>query len=99
VQTSKRSADSVYDEIEGLTGNRAELERERFAYIKALRSLKALRDDSAIWDIAPDDFKLNILAAIDGITAAKNALWDTIEHTDAGISRLMDLVQNGAFND
>lgn len=99
MSTNQRSADSVYGEIAGLTGNRAELERERFMLIKAIRAMRALRDDSAMQCEMPDDVAAEFDAAIERLTAIKGKIWTAIEKTDRDIQRLTDLVQNGAFND
>lgn len=95
---STRSPDSVYEEIAGLTGNRAELERERFLFVKAIRALKAVLDDSAIVGPMEQSSSDEIQAAIDKLEGWKHELWAAIEKTDHDIQRLTDLVQNGAFN-
>lgn len=96
---STRTLDSVYEEIAGLTGNRAELERERFMIIKAIRALKALRDDGPISAELGTDAVAEFDTAIEKLEAVKSNLWTVIERTDGGIQRLTDLVQNGAFNE
>lgn len=96
---SSRTLDSVYDEIAGLTGNRAELERERFMIVKAIRALKALRDDGPMSAELGADAIAEFDAAIEKLEAVKTNLWTVIERTDGGIQRLTDLAQNGAFND
>lgn len=95
---SKRSVDSVYEEIAGLTGNRAEMERQRFMLIKAIRTLKAIRDDSALSHQFEPEGCAEIDMAIEKLEAIKKDLWTIIESTDSGIQRLTDLVQNGAYN-
>lgn len=98
MSSNTRSLDSVYEEIAGLTGNRAELERERFLIVKAIRSLKAILDDN------PLSFEFGTAAiaefdmAIEKLEAVKSGLWTVIEKTDHDIQRLTDLAQNGAFN-
>lgn len=99
VHQAQRSVDSVYEEIAALTGNRAELERERFLFIKAIRALKALIDDSAIILLIEKDRADEIKIAIDKLEGWKGELWINIEKTDRSIQRLTDLVQNGAYND
>lgn len=98
MSSNTRSLDSVYEEIAGLTGNRAELERERFLFIKAIRALKAVLDDSAIMGPMNESASDEIQAAIERLEGWKNELWTAIERTDAGIQKLTDLAQNGAFN-
>lgn len=96
---SGRSIDSVYDEIAGLTGNRAELERERYLLIKAIRALRAIQQDSAaIFAFTPEAIQVFDMAIVQ-LETVKTELWATIERTDGGIARLTELVQNGAFNE
>lgn len=96
--TNERSADSAYEEIAGLTGNRAELERQRYALIKAIRALKNVIEDTAIIFNEADPLARELADAVIALDARKSLLWMDIEKTDAGISRLTDLVQNGAYN-
>ena len=96
--THVRTLDSVYEEIAGLTGNRAELERQRFAIVKAQRAIRALLEDGALGYTEDNPMTAVLLAANDECSARKAILWSDIERTDAGIQRLTDLAQNGAFN-
>lgn len=96
---STRTLDSVYEEIAGLTGNRAELERERFLFIKAIRTLKAVLEDSAIMGPRGEESSAEIQAAIEALEGWKKELWTEIEAADRGIQKLTDLAQNGAFNE
>lgn len=96
---STRTLDSVYGEIAGLTGNRAELERERFMLVKAIRSLKALQDDNPVSAFIGEATFNEITGLISQLEIKKALVWDDILHTDAGIQRLTDLAQNGAFNE
>lgn len=96
--TPQRSADSVYDEIAGLTGNRAELERQRYEFVKAIRAMKALLDDSAVAPIMTSAEIEAFAVTIGNLERMKGCLWSEIEDTDRAIQRLTDLVQNGAYN-
>lgn len=95
---STRTLDSVYDEIAGLTGNRAELERERYLIVKAIRALKSIRDDDPLTHEFGSDAISEFDIAINKLEAVKSGLWTVIEKTDRDIQRLTDLAQNGAFN-
>ncbi len=95
----KRSLDSVYEEIAGLTGNRAELERQRFEFVKAIRGLRVLMADSAVSPVMTAEEAAHFDRAILMLERMKGCLWSEIEDTDRGIQRLTDLAQNGAFND
>jgi len=96
---STRSLDSVYEEIAGLTGNRAELERQRFVLIKAIRAIGAVLTDSAIALTDADPLRKVLEDAAVALTARKSLLWLDIQASDAGIQKLTDLAQNGAFNE
>lgn len=96
--TNTRSVDSVYEEIAELTGRRGELERERFLFIKAIRALRAVLDDSAVMAMREHETSDEIQAAIERLEGWKNELWTDIARVDAGVQKLTDLAQNGAFN-
>lgn len=97
--TTQRSLDSVYEEIAGLTGNRAELERQRYLLVKAIRAIGAILTDSAIVFTDADPLRKELENASVALTARKALLWIDISNTDAGIQKLTDLAQNGAFNE
>lgn len=95
---SQRSVESVYEEIAGLTGNRAELDRQRYMLVKAIRALKAIAADAPTANGIGADAIAEFDIAIATLESKKAELWVIIERTDAGIQRLTDLVQNGAYN-
>lgn len=98
MSTPSRSLDSVYDEIAGLTGNRAELERQRYLLVKALRAVQAVLADSAICLMDADPLRRDLEDTCIALQARKSLLWIDIEKTDASISKLTDLTQNGAYD-
>ena len=98
MSAQSRSIDSVYEEIASLTGNRTELERQRFILVRAIRALRVVIYDKATIAgfVEPDITFLE--TAVVKLENQKTALWLVIEQTDCGIQRLTDLVQNGTFD-